>query len=383
MISRLSRRPIDSFFLLGPRGTGKSTLLKSWFPEALWFDLLDQGELYRLLRSPGAFAQAVEAQSPDRWIVVDEIQRAPALLDEVHRLIEKDGRRFALSGSSARKLRRGAANLLAGRAFVHHLFPLTHFELSKNVPLNAFLEFGGLPKIALEKTSSIKIERLRAYVGTYLAEEIKAEAVSRNVERFNRFLRVAALANGQVTNLSNIARDSSMSRSTVSTHFSILEDTLIGAFLPAWQPRLKVKETGHPKFYFFDTGVFRELTDRGGESPTPEERGVLLETAVFHELRAAREYQRKSGTLSYWRTHEGVEVDFVWTKGEKTVAMEVKSADTWKSSYGKGLQSLKSISKSPVTCLGVFLGPRRLKLPFGFVYPFEEFSSLLQTGRII
>ena len=259
---------------MGPRGTGKSTLLKSWFPEALWFDLLDQGELYRLLRSPGAFAQAVEAQPKDRWIVIDEIQKAPALLDEVHRLIEKDGRRFALSGSSARKLRRGAANLLAGRAFVHHLYPLTHFELSKNASLNDYLEYGGLPKIALESTSSIKIERLRAYVGTYLAEEIKAEAISRSVERFSRFLRVAALANGQVTNLSNIARDAAMSRSTVTTHFSILEDTLIGAFLPAWQPRLKVKETGHPKFYFFDTGVFRELTDRGGASPTLGEGGV-------------------------------------------------------------------------------------------------------------
>jgi predicted AAA+ superfamily ATPase len=382
MISRLSHRPTDSFFLLGPRGTGKSTLLKAWFPKALWFDLLNQGDLYRLLRSPSAFAQAVEAQPPDRWIVIDEIQRAPLLLDEVHRLIEKDGRRFALSGSSTRKLRRGAANLLAGRAFVHHLFPLTHFELSKKTTLNAFLEFGGLPKIALETHPSIKIERLRAYVGTYLAEEIKAEAVSRNVERFSRFLRVAALANGQVTNLSNIARDCGMSRSTVSTHFSILEDTLVGAFLPAWQPRLKIKETGHPKFYFFDTGVFRELTDRGGESPSPEERGVLLETAVFHELRAAQEYQRKSGVLSYWRTHEGVEVDFVWTKGEKIVALEVNSSDTWKPTFGKGLLSLNSISKTPVTCLGVYTGPHRLKLPFGFVYPFEEFSALLQTGKL-
>lgn len=382
MISRLSKCPTDSFFLLGPRGTGKSTLLKAWFPEALWFDLLDQGELYRLFRSPGAFAQAVEAQPRDRWIVVDEIQKAPALLDEVHRLIEKDGRRFALSGSSARKLRRGAANLLAGRAFVHHLYPFTYFELSKNASLGGYLEFGGLPKVALETAPSMKIERLRAYVGTYLSEEIKAEAISRNVDRFNRFLQVAALANGQVTNLSNIARDSGMSRSTVTTHFSILEDTLMGAFLPAWQPRLKMRETGHPKFYFFDTGVFRELTDRGGESPTAEERGVLLETAVFHELRAAQEYQRKSGVLSYWRTHEGVEVDFVWTKGEKVVALEVKSSDTWKPTYGKGLNSLKSICKSPATCLGVFTGPRRLKLPFGYVYPFEEFSALLHAGKI-
>lgn len=382
MISRLPKCPTDSFFLLGPRGTGKSTLLKAWFPDALWFDLLDQGELYRLLRSPGAFAQTVEAQPRDRWIVIDEIQKAPALLDEVHRLIEKDGRRFALSGSSARKLRRGAANLLAGRAFVHHLYPFTYFELSKNASLSGYLEFGGLPKIALESAPSIKIERLRAYVGTYLSEEIKAEAISRNVDRFNRFLQVSALANGQVTNLANIARDSGMSRSTVTTHFSILEDTLMGAFLPAWQPRLKMRETGHPKFYFFDTGVFRELTDRGGESPTAEERGVLLETAVFHELRAAQEYQRKSGVLSYWRTHEGVEVDFVWTKGEKIVALEVKSSDTWKPTYGKGLNSLKSICKSPATCLGVFTGPRRLKLPFGYVYPFDEFSDLLHTGKI-
>jgi predicted AAA+ superfamily ATPase len=383
MITRLLPRPKDSFFLFGPRGTGKSTLLKSWFPDALWMDLLSQTEIFRLMSSPGAFAQAVEGQPKDRWIVVDEIQKIPRLLDEVHRLMENGGYRFALSGSSARKLKRGGANLLAGRAFVYRLFPLTRHEMLGHSGRDVSLEFGGLPKIALERDPAVRIERLRAYVGTYLSEEIRAEALARNIESFSRFLRLAALANGQVTNLSNIARDAAASRTAVKTYFSILEDTLIGSFLPAWQPRLKVKEMNHPKFYFFDNGVYRELTDRLGDRPTPEEKGVLFESAVFQELRAAQEYQRKRGILSYWRTHEGVEVDFVWQRGERVVAIEAKSTDHWKTNFSKGLLSLRSLAKKPLQCLGVYAGPRRLKLPFGFVYPFDEFSTLLQTGKLL
>jgi len=380
MVPRLPKCPKDSFFLLGPRGTGKSTLLKHWFPDAFWIDLLDERELFRFLGTPGTFAQSIEAQPTSRWIVVDEIQKAPHLLNEVHRLIEK-GRRFALSGSSARKLKSGGVNLLAGRAFVHHLYPLTRQELKGRISLDQFIEYGGLPRVALEPDLSDRMERLRAYVGTYLSEEIKAEAVSRKIESFSRFLRVAALANGQTTNLTNIARDAGVSRSTVGNYFSILEDTLIGSFLPAWQPRLKIKEVNHPKFYFFDGGVFRDLTDRLGEKPTPEERGVLFETAVFNELRAALEYHRQRGTLFYWKTHDGLEVDYVWKKGDRLVAIEVKSTPVWKPEFNRGLISLRSVMKSPVHCLGVYAGDRRLNLPFGFVHPFDEFSEMLHAGR--
>ncbi len=246
MLTRLLKPPKDSFFLFGPRGTGKSTLIRSWFPNALFFDLLDQQEIFNLHRSPDAFAKAVAARSPKEWIVVDEIQKAPHLLDEVHRLIETGGYRFALTGSSARKLKRGGANLLAGRAFIYHLHPLTIEEAAGHASMGKLLEFGALPKVLLEKEDQDKTERLRAYVSTYLTEEIRAEALSRNLGAFSRFLTAASLANGQVTNLSNIARDSGTSRSTVTSYFNILEDTLIGSFLPAWQPRLRMKEVGHP-----------------------------------------------------------------------------------------------------------------------------------------
>lgn len=383
MLTRLLRPPTDSFFLFGPRGSGKSTLLRSWFPQALWFDLLSQKEMFELLRSPDHFAKVVEAQAPHHWIVVDEIQKAPQLLDEVHRLIETKKYRFALTGSSARKLKRGGANLLAGRAFVYHLHPLTFKETAGQASLASLLQFGSLPQVVLEKESSIKEERLRAYASTYLAEEIKAEALSRNLESFSRFLVTASLANGQVTNLSNTARDSGTSRSTVSSYFGVLVDTLLGSFLPAWQPRVRMKEVNHPKFYLFDCGVYRALTDRLGVAPSSEEKGVLFETLIFHELTCALSYGRKGGSLYYWRTQDGIEVDFIWKKADKIVAIEAKASAQWKPHFGKGLLTFKEELKGKVECLGVYLGDRRLKEKFGMVYPFPEFANLLQEGKII
>ncbi len=314
--------------------------------------------------------------------MVDEIQKIPSLLDEVHRLIETKRYRFALSGSSARKLKRGGANMLAGRALVYHLHPLTWTELNGGSTISNVLQYGTLPRIILEKDYSLRHERLRAYVGTYLSEEIKAEAVTRNLESFHRFLSVASLANGQVTNLSNISRDAGISRSTITSYFSILEDTLLGSFLPSWQPRMRMKEVNHPKFYLFDCGIFRALTDRVDEKPTPEERGVLLETLVFHELKARLDYGRGGGSLHYWRTHDGVEVDFVWKKGNKLVAIEVKAADVWKPGFGKGLLTFRENNKA-TTCVGVYLGTKKLAQKFGVVYPFEQFASHLRSGTLI
>lgn len=384
MINRILRQPESSFLLLGPRQTGKSTLLRQWFGDALWFDLLDQRTALSIARDPGYFADAVQAQPPDRWIVVDEVQRAPQLMDEVHRLIELRGYRFALSGSSARKLKRGGANLLAGRALVYHLFPLTAGELPPEVTLTQVLRSGTLPPVALERSDEIRCERLRAYVGTYLAEEIRAEALTRNVPGFARFLTVAGLANAQLTNLSNLARDSAVARTTIQTYFSILEDTMIGTMLPAWTPRVRVREVAHPKFYMFDCGVLRAITDRLGIEPSDEERGVLLETFIFNELRAAMHYRRASGTLSYWRTHDGAEIDFVWTRGEKIVAVEVKASRTWKLEHDRGFRLFReAMGAREVRCYGVYLGDMELMRNDVPILPAARFLADLHAGKII
>ena len=334
------------------------------------------------MKSPSYFAEVVEAQAKGKWIVIDEIQKAPQLLNEVHRLIEKKKYKFALSGSSARKLRTGGVNLLAGRALVFHLFPFCLKELGPNAGTSSPLEFGSLPAVILEKNNAMKIERLRAYVSTYLLEEIKAEALSRNLDSFTRFLTIAALANGQVTNLSNISRDAGVSRSTVTSYFEILKDTLIGTFLPAWNPRLRIKEVIHPKFYFFDTGVYRTLTDLIGEKPSPEEKGVLFETLIFNELKSYIEYSRRGGQLYYWRTHNGVEVDFIWKRGNRQFALEVKSSINWKPQFNKGLLALRELNNEKINVAGVYRGNRILKTKFGLVYPTHEFVTRLHQGKL-
>lgn len=370
--------PRDSFFLFGPRGTGKTWLLRAHFGDACWFDLLDQRELLRIHQSPAYFEEAVCARPRDQWVVVDEIQRAPQLLDVAHRLIEMRGQRFVLTGSSARKLKRGAANLLAGRAILRNLFPLTFAEYRGHASLDDVLSFGSLPGVLLDPDRERRVDRLTAYASMYLAEEIKAEALTRNLGAFSRVLTVAALATGQVTNLANVARESGVSRSTVSSYFSILEDTLIGAFLPAWQPRVRMKEVQHAKFYLFDCGVYRALIDRVRDAPSAQEKGVLFETCVFHELRAAVAYRNVGGTLSYWRTHDGTEVDFVWQRGKRVVGIEAKASDSWRPEYGRGLEALGARVKGKF--LGVYRGERELKTSHYRVLPVETFLARLARG---
>lgn len=378
MLSRMIDVPKDSFFLFGPRGTGKTWLLRARFGDACWFDLLDQRELLRIHQSPAYFEEAVRARPATQWVVVDEIQRAPQLLDVAHRLIELRRQRFVLTGSSARKLKRGAANLLAGRAVLRNLFPLTFAEYRGHASLDDALSYGSLPAVLLDEDPERRVDRLCAYASTYLAEEIKAEALTRNLGAFSRVLTVAALATGQVTNLANVARDAGVSRSTVSSYFSILEDTLIGAFLPAWQPRVRVKEVQHAKFYLFDCGVHRALIDRVRDAPSAQEKGVLLETYLFHELRAAVAYHNTGGTLAYWRTHDGTEVDFVWQRGKRLVGIEVKTADTWRPEYGRGLEALAE--RMAGKFVGVYRGARELKTSRYRVLPVETFLTRLARG---
>lgn len=380
---RQLKKPTRSFFLFGPRATGKSTWLKTVFEhECLHIDLLRNDVYFALSSSPAAFRERVLAYDAKKtWIIVDEIQRIPNLLNDVHALIESHGYRFALSGSSARKLKHGQANLLAGRALVKHFFPLTMAEYHHALTLGDAIAFGTLPSIINDPNS--RIDQLEAYVGTYLREEIKEEALTRNVQAFSRFLEVAALMNAQVTNLSNLARDAAVPRATVSTYFEILTDTLLGNWLPAWTPRAKVKETTHPKFYFFDCGVVRGIQKLLRDPVSAIERGFLFETLVFNELNAHISYENIGGDLFYWRTADGIEIDFIWKRGAMIVAMEVKSTSQWKEEYSAGFKSLQLSSITPNACYGIYCGQDILKKDWGLVLPWEEFLKRLYAKEII
>lgn len=380
MFARRLEAPRRSFFLFGPRATGKSTWLRQHFSGALYLDFLRNDTLHRFLTSPGQLRDAVLARPRRSWVVLDEVQRVPALLNEVHALIEEFGYRFALSGSSARQLKRQGANLLAGRASVKHLGPLIRAEYGDSASIGDVLRFGTLP-LVLDQPED-RMDVLEAYAGTYLREEIKEEAVTRRVDSFARFLEIAAIANAQVTNLSSIARDASVARATVGTYFEILEDTFIGHRLPAWRPSLRVKEVAHPKFYIFDTGVVRALQGRLRDAPSAEEAGHLLETYVCHELRAHVEYGGTGGTLGYWRTPQGVEVDFIWTRGNHTVAIEVKASKRWRVEYDAGPTAL-STSLPKARCFGVYLGEAPLRRSWGEVLPVSVFLERLAEGTII
>lgn len=381
MFTRLLSLPKHSFFLFGPRGTGKTTWLRQVLPDALWFDLLRTQTFLSLARQPESFRQQVEARPQDTWVVVDEVQRLPSLLNEVHALMTEHGQayRYALSGSSARKLKRMDANLLAGRAINRWFFPLTAAELNYDLDMDRILRFGLLPQFVAEP--EFALEGMETYVLNYLREEIQQEALVRNLDSFARFLEVAALMNGQIVNVAGIARDAGVARPTVQGYFATLVDTLIGFWLPAWRKHAKVKEVVSPKFYFFDPGVVRGLAGRLREPLDGAERGFLLETWILHELRAAMAQQDVGGQLHYWRTPSGTEVDFVWTRGSHAVGVEVKAAATWRREFGSSLRSLTAEGVLQAA-YGVYTGTDELKDgPLRFL-PLACFLRELSTGRV-
>jgi predicted AAA+ superfamily ATPase len=374
--------PDRSFFLFGPRGTGKTTWLRQVLPDALWFDLLRTSVLLDLSQRPDMFRQQVEALPRGRWVVVDEVQRMPSLLHEVHALISEHGRRyrFALSGSSARKLKRLDVDLLAGRAINRQFFPLTASELDFDVDVDEVLRFGLLPQIRSDRKHVV--DAMDAYVSNYLREEVQQEALVRRLDSFARFLQVSALMNGQIANVSGIARDAAVARPTVQGYFDVLTDTLIGYWLPAWRRRAKVKEVASPKFYLFDPGVARALAGRLREPLDRMERGFLLETWVLHELRAARAFQNLGGELCYWGTPSGSEVDFVWTRGARAVGVEVKSSATWRREFGGPLKALVAdgVIRSG---FAVYTGTAELKDGPLRVLPLITFLRELALGRVL
>lgn len=384
MFTRRLALPARSFLLLGPRGTGKTTWLRAQLPRALWYNLLLDRELLRLMRDPGTLRREIEALPRGSWVVVDEVQKLPALLNEVHDALAAAPRRwrFALTGSSARRLRRGDVNLLAGRVVTRRMLPLTAAELGRGPAVDDLLRFGGLPLVRTERSHAARVDLLEAYVETYLTQEIRAEALVRSLDSFTRFLEVAALANAQVTSVASLARDAAVARPTVQGYFEVLVDTLIGAWLPAWRPRAKVKEVSHPKFYLFDTGVVRALSRRLREPLEGAERGALLETLVFHELRAQIAYSGCGGELAYYRTPSGTEVDFVWRRGRLAVGIEVKASPRWRPEYARALADLHR-SGVVTGCYGVYLGDAPLRDGPVRVLPLHTFLNELSSGRVL
>lgn len=376
-----------SFFLFGPRSTGKTTWLKKRFPSAYWFDLLDTSTYLRLQTNPSLLSQEILAlPSSITWIVIDEIQRVPDLLNEVHQVMNEapDRFKFVLSGSSARKLRRIGTNLLAGRVIEQRFFPLTRAEVGREeFALDDALCYGMLPTVCKDPIHRIRI--LEAYCRTYLEQEIQQEALTKDVAAFHRFLEVAAIMNSEVLNVSNISRDCAVSRPTVQRYFDILVDTLIGIRVPCWKSKLKVKELEHPKFFFFDTGVVRTLNGTVREPLEKAERGALLETLFLHELRAFTSYHDLGGEISYWRTHSGREVDFIWSRGKRAVGFEIKASTKWRPSWEKGLRELLS-NGAIEQAYGVYRGDKQLVSNGIRITPFNEliesFSKIFADFRV-
>lgn len=370
-----------SAFLWGPRQTGKTTLLTGAFPGARRYDLLLSDEYRRLLARPALLREECDAAGLRRAtqrdpILIDEVQKIPDLLDEVHWLIENRGLRFILCGSSARKLRRQPAGLLGGRAVRLVLHPLVFPEIPA-FSLDKALNSGLLPPHYLDPEPS---PLLRAYVGDYLREEIAAEAVTRNLAAFNAFLEVAALSNGEIVSYANIARECGVSAPTVRQYFQILEDTLIGGFVPGFSKRRKRRLIAAPKFYYFDVGVAAHLARRGRVEPGSELFGRALEHFIFMELRAHSNYSSLHYPLAYWRTASGIEVDFV-LGGE--VAVEVKATARAADDHLRGLRAFKEEHRSRRYLLVTLdKAPRRTADGID-VLPWREFLDRLWSGRIV
>ncbi len=359
-----------SHFLLGPRQTGKTSLIRTALPGAKVYDLLDTAVYLALSQRPGRLAE--ELGPRDRIVVIDEIQRLPALLNEVHRLIEDRGVRFLLTGSSARKLRRGGVNLLGGRARTKYLHPLTRRELGERFDLARAAARGLLPSIYFSDDPRADLD---AYAGQYLQQEIMAEGATRNVPAFSRFLKVAALCNGTIVNFTNVANDAQVARTTVYEYFEILKDTLVLHELPAWRKTKTRKPLVSSKYYFFDVGVVGALQGRVFRPGTPEFGGAL-ETLLMHELVSHRDYV-SGESLGYWRSTSGFEADFII--GDHT-AVEVKAKENVSS---RDLRSLRALAeeKKLKRYLCVCLEPRPRKVDGIAVLPYGKFLDALWSSE--
>jgi len=383
MYKRISTLPLsetETCFLWGPRQTGKSTLLRALYPNAKRYDLLLSDEYYRLLANPSLIREECLAENKASLekiipVIIDEVQKIPALLDEVHWLIENAGIRFILCGSSARKVKRGQANLLGGRAIRYELHPLVYPEIS-DFSLSKALNAGLLPR----HYQSAHPQRLvESYVGDYLKEEIAAEALTRNVPGFSRFLIIAALTNGELINYQNIASECGVSAPTVKEYFQILDDTLIGKQLPAFRKRAKRRLISAPKFYFFDIGIVAHLTHRGKVEKGSELFGRALEHFIYMEILAHSSYSELNYPMSYWKTASGFEVDFIL--GNHELAVEVKSTSMAGNRHLKGIRAFME-EYTARHYIVVSMDPKPRKTSDGIVIlPWHAFLDRLWEGR--
>ncbi len=379
-IKRVFQEPKQSFFLFGPRGTGKSTLIKRRFPEALVIDLLESNTYRRFSTHPELLLEIVRAQPQGKVIIIDEIQRVPDLLSNIHILIEdKHDWVFVLTGSSARKLKKTGVDLLGGRALKKMLHPFMACELKQDFKLEDAVAYGLLPlRFGLENPEEI----LSTYVSLYLDEEVKAEGIVRNIEPFSRFLEAVSFSHASILNISNIARECGIKRPTINSWMTIIEDLLISFQVPVFTKRAKRLLVAHPKFYFFDAGVFRALRPRSIIDRVSEIDGAALEGMVAQHLRAWIDYTKDSHNLAFWRTKSGVEVDFVVHGPLGFWAIEVKNSATI---HPEDIRSLENFLEDYPEAKAIFLyrGTDRLMRKNVLCIPCDEFLLALQPNKEI
>lgn len=379
-ISRFLKAPKGSFFLFGPRGTGKSTWLKQEFPSALVIDFLDPASFRNYLAAPERLKEAIDGNPQRKEIVLDEVQKVPGVLDVVHQLIEaRKDLRFVLTGSSARKLKRGASDLLAGRALLRTCHPFMASEIGSLFKLEDALKFGMVPVVM---ASENRQEALQAYVSLYVREEVQTEGLVRNLASFTRFLEAVSLSHASQVNVSDIARECAVERKSVESFLGILEDILLAFRIPVFSKRAKRHLATHSKLYFFDPGVFGSLRPAGPLDRPSEIEGAALEGLVAQHLRAWLAYSGVEGGLHFWRTKSGVEVDFVVYGKDCFAAIEVKNSSKLSSKDVRGLRTFKEDYPEAEPLL-LYRGKERLKIDGVLCLPAEEFLLGLKPGQAL
>lgn len=384
MYGRKLSFPSKSFLLLGPRGTGKSTWLSDHKYD-LQIDLLSSKDLLEYRVNPDRLYQLGSVLKPGSWVLIDEVQKVPQLLDEVQRLYEEKKLNFALSGSSARKLKRSGANLLAGRAINLEIFPLCYAEYQDTLDLDFRINWGTLPLIVdnreyLEDTAT-------TYVHNYLRQELAEEGIVRNLESFARFLSVAALYHGKMLSYQAVAEQCHVPRQTVAKYFEILTDTLVAYLLPAWKPRLKVKEIKTPKFYLFDPGVARTCLGLRNEIDRAY-LGYLLENLIINEVKAYNSYFKRRADLYYYAVSDSFEVDLVIDLGQKqgkatAIAIEIKLAERWDPRWSDAINAIADDPKIKIERkIGIYTGKEKLVVKEVEIFPVDMFLGELFAGTI-
>lgn len=377
MVARILEHPLQSrksFFLFGPRGTGKTSWLKSHLKDAVYIDLLNTEVYTLLLANPHRIADFIP-KNYQSWIIIDEVQKIPDILNEVHRLIEEKQHIFVLTGSSARSLRKKGVNLLAGRALVYHMHPFIAQELGDAFDLAPVLMYGLLPPVFSEPNPSAF---LKSYVMTYLREEVLQEGLTRNLAAFTRFLEAASFSQGQILNMSVVARETNTSQKTVSNYFDILDDLLLGYRLPIFSKRAKRQVLQHPKFYFFDAGVYQTLRPKGFIDTQAEIDGAALETVFLQSLRAVNDYYELNYELYYWRTTSGIEVDFIVYGAKGFFAFEIKRSNNVSRSDIKNLISFHQ-DYPEATLYLIYGGEQKFNFDTVSVLPMKDALFLLPS----